>query len=585
MSITGDFSLAQISRSKGAVEVSPVTVDPFEFAAIMYEPPPPYHKDISLWGHDKLGEYYWSSQQEICNSILAERYTAVKSCHDAGKSFIASRIVAWWLDMHPPGSAFVVTTAPTAAQVSAILWREISKAHKKGDLMGKITTAGYPQWKLADGELVGYGRKPADYDQSAFQGIHADYVLVIVDEACGVEANLFNAVDSIVTNSESRVLAIGNPDDPTSHFAEICKPDSGWNVIRIDGLRTPNFTKENVEYLYCSQCQKQGNSKTLLQRIMEEEGIAYNEEEVPDDLRPRLLSPIWVEERLHRWVGSVREDDLVSGVAAQSSLFTSKVRGLFPDSNTEGVIPLGWVERAMARGRDLADSGQVPAGRKVVGVDVADSGADETCLAIRRANSILEIRKYPNVDTMESTGYVTAAINEPHAIAIVDAIGVGAGVVSRLRELKMAVRAFVASKKAEGKKDATGEFTFTNMRSYAWWHLRELLDPSKNSTVTLPDDEMLKADLTSPRWKVLSGGKIQIELKTEIRKRLGRSPDAGDAVVQAFIVDSFEVDGDVARGGVATWWGGRMVPESRVMDFDGDSELDMWASDTSGWEN
>jgi hypothetical protein len=73
-------------------------------------------------------------------------------------------------------------------------------------------------------ELVAFGQKPADHDQSAFQGIHALNPLILVDEACGVPKSIFGAVHALATNSDARVLAVGNPDDPTSHFATICKP-------------------------------------------------------------------------------------------------------------------------------------------------------------------------------------------------------------------------------------------------------------------------------------------------------------------------------------------------------------------------
>lgn len=528
--------------------------DPWEVAAKEFEPPPPYDTDIKLWASDKLGEFLWSMQEEITNSLLTERYTAVQSCHDAGKSFIAARIAAWWIDQHPPGEAFVVSTAPTSAQVSAILWREITKAHKKGGLIGSIVSAGYPQWKISGGELVGYGRKPADYSESAFQGIHARYVLVIMDEACGIDRNLFDAVDALATNEEARVLAIGNPDDPSSHFATVCRPDSGWNVIRIDGLRTPNFSQEAVEWMDCPQCRKVGARENLLTRLFREEGMAYTTEEVPDAVRPMLLSPLWVEERLHRWVGRASEEQRLSDLASQSALFTAKVRGLFPDSNTEGIIPLGWVERAVDRWRDVMARGVAPVGRKIIGADIAREGADETCLAIRKGNVTTEIRRHRIADTMETTGYIVALLNEPHAYPVVDVIGVGAGVVDRLREQGQPVRPFNAAHSANDLKDRSGEFGFRNLRAAAWWNMRELLDPSRGFDIALPDSEILKADLTTPRWRVLSGGKIQVESKDDIRKRLGRSTDEGDAVVMAHWVDSFVVGGDDDFDGALDWW-------------------------------
>jgi hypothetical protein len=81
-----------------------------------------------------------------------------------------------------------------------------------------------------------------------------------------------------------------------------------------------------------------------------------------------------------------------------------------------------------------------------------------------------------------------------------------------------------------------------------------LLDPSQpgGSVIHLPDSEILKADLTTPHWKVLSGGSIQVESKDDIRKRLGRSTDEGDAVVMCFWQGRGRVDS--AQSGAVSWW-------------------------------
>lgn len=529
-----------------------MTLTAWEAAARAFEPKPDLARDPVSWSRDRLREYWWGKQREIARSLVENRYTAVQSCHDAGKSFVASRLTTHWIDTHDVGEAFAVTTAPTAAQVEAILWREIGKAHRKAGLDGRILGGGFPQWKYGT-ELVAYGRKPADYDQAAFQGIHARFVLVVIDEACGVPKGLFDAADALATNEHARVLAIGNPDDPTSHFASICKPGSGWNVIRIDGLRTPNFTEKEVA----------SGRYPLLERLMREEGVPFSTEQVPESLREMLLSPLWVEERLARWVGKPDETTTLSQRAARSSLFTAKVRGLFPSADSEGVIPLGWVERAIDRYHDWVARGRpdLP-GRRVIGTDVAGDGEDSTCLAIRQGRAILELRRFAQGDTMETAGHVQAALNaEPHSKAIVDAIGIGAGVADRLREDGSNVLAFTASAKSTAT-DRSGEFSFLNARAAAWWNLREMLDPSYGSDLMLPDDELLKADLTTPKWKVRSGAKIQIESKDEIRKRLGRSTDAGDAVVQAFNTSAAPVDGEYAPGSGTVPWDDPTAPDA-----------------------
>lgn len=274
-----------------------------------------YEHDPVGWVRDVLGEHLWSKQREVAESVRDNRHTAVRSAHDTGKSFIASRMAAWWLSTRPPGEAFVVTSAPSFAQVRAILWREINRAHKKGSLRGDTNQT---EWWI-DGEIVAYGRKPADYDDSAFQGIHARYVLVILDEAGGIPEALWTGAETITTNEHSRILAIGNPDTPLSQFKRVCDQPL-WNVIHINGLESPNFTTE-----------------------FEDEGIPL---EISEPLRDVLLSPTWVEERTQEW-------------GIESNLYQSKVLGNFPE------VPIGQVYRELNTSQQWF--GTLPRFKRLVG--------------------------------------------------------------------------------------------------------------------------------------------------------------------------------------------------------------------------
>lgn len=499
------------------------------------------------------GEFVWSEQRRILESVRDNRYTAVHSAHDLGKSFIASRIIAWWISSHPIGEAFVVSTAPSAAQVGAIMWREVAKIHRKANLIGKINRAGYPQWYV-DAELIGYGRKPADYEQSAFQGIHAKYVLVVIDEACGVPKHLYDSIDALVTNEHCRVLAIGNPDDPASHFSSICKPGSGWNTIHLDGLRSPNITYDRVV----------GDDPAhpkwpLLAALMEAEDIPYSTEVVPDELREYLVNERWIEERIQRWAGVGRTSishldheqikDMLRQRTHGSSLFEAKVRGVFPESASDGVIPLGWLTQAVNRWRSKQGyDGTVPSeradqpGHLILGVDVARTGADETCLALRYGSYLTELHRMRVTDTMEVADRVASYMHEPNTTAVIDVIGIGAGVYDRLRRMKNEADIvgtpipFNASGGTE-RRDMLGQFKFYNSRAAAWWRMRELLDPSMGSVVALPDDEELIEELAAPRFTLYAAGRLKVESKDDIRRRIGRSTDSADAVIQAFWVD------------------------------------------------
>lgn len=461
--------------------------------------PSPYASNPVAWVKDRLGEHLWSKQTEIARSVARNRYTAVKSCHDVGKTFVAACLVAWWLDTHPPGEAFVVTTAPTAPQVEAILWREIGKAHRKGGLSGYITGGAVPAWKLdVGGEIVAYGRKPADYDQAAFQGIHARYVLVVIDEACGVPRSLYDAVDALATNEHARVLAIGNPDDPSSHFETVCKPGSGWNAIRIDGLATPNFTAQALA------------THPELADLFEREGLQPVEEHLPERLRELLLSPLWVLERMHRW-------------GTDSPLWQAKVRGEFPDVSIDTLIPAGLISAAQLR--DLPDEG-----RSSLAVDVARFGTDRTVITLARGARARVVGSYAKQATTETTGRVIAHARATGVTELrVDGVGVGGGVVDQLAEQGWRVLDMQAG------AGAVDSERFLNARAEWYWGLRERFEAGDIDID--PDDDDLAAQLGSLKYKFTSRGQVQIESKDDMRKRGLPSPDRADTLMMAYAAE------------------------------------------------
>jgi hypothetical protein len=507
----------------------------------------PYYRHPVEWSRDKLGNFLWSKQVDILTSVRDNRYTAVPACHDSSKSYTAAVATCWWLESHPLGEAFVISTAPSAPQVTTILWREVLKLHGVGELQGVINMGGAPEWKVGK-QQIAYGRKPADYNADiGFQGVHSLFPLIIVDEASGIPDLLWNAVDSLATNDNARVLAIGNPDDIASHFRSICLPGSGWNVIKIDGLQTPNMTERAA-----LEVSAQDGCGDLYQ-FMVENNIPFATEEIPEDLQPRLLGARWVAERMKRW-GVYKEPD--TGKWKTSSLWESKVRGEFPTDSTEGVIPLAWIEAAIRRWQDFFDSGADPAevpGLRRFACDVARYGKDETAIAEKQGHVVIGVERIGNQDTMTTANRLVAKLDS-HILstASVDVIGVGAGVVDRLRELGKNVYAFNAASRTD-RRDVTGEFRFANTRSAAWWHLRELLDPSNPDTnLCLPPDERLKEDLIAPRWRPAPGAIYVVEPKDETIRRLGRSPDTGDAVVMLMWNDF----GGSSNEGVIAEYGG-----------------------------
>ena len=339
-----------------------------------------------------IGNFLWSKQIEVVEAVRDNRRTAVHSCHETGKSFLAGQIVPWFVTTGDVGDTIVVTTAPTMRQVRAILWKEIRQAVRAGDLPGNLNLT---EWKVNDkdsdlDELVAFGQKPADWDPAAFQGIHALRVLVILDEACGIPEAIWDAASSLVANEESRILAIGNPDDPTSKFARICKPGSGWHVIHIGWKDTPNHPDST--------------------------------EEVPERLGKLLISQIWVTEMA----------DPMTGWGDQNPKYVSKVLGLFPEDMAGGVVPLSYLMKC-AQPREYPADNLTPI---ELGVDVG-AGGDYTSIRERRGRKVGRVWRDHSKDTMTVVGKVVMAINETGATAVkVDEIGIGLGVKDRLEELR-----------------------------------------------------------------------------------------------------------------------------------------------------
>jgi hypothetical protein len=518
------------------------------------------------WLEAHTGEWAHRIQREVWESVEANRATAVLSCNNSGKTWLAARIVVKFILDHWRQGVRVVTTAPTAAQVALLLWQEIRAAYARSrarlgpeKVPGKIIGSPYPQWKIGD-LVAGFGRKPADHEQSAMQGVHAAFVLAVLDEAGGVAQPIWDAVDKITTNEGARVLAIGNPDDRTAPFGKVTAPGSGWTVIRIDGLRTPNFNRELLET----------GPYPLTRALMRHEGIPYNDEPVPaayqDTVRQHLLHPLWVEERFTRWCGLQPEiadrmdpkqlGQLVADRAGASQLFTAAVRGDFPDNAGESVIPLGWYRRATERWADWLEGDRrrkIPPkaeqpGRLILGVDVATTnGADDTVVAVRQGNVVYEVAEYPagGDDAYETAGLVVRHIGGAlkQTAAVIDGIGIGSGVRDILRrEHGLPTVSFLASANS-GRTDRYGDFEFVNDRAAAWWRLREMLDPVKGVPLALPPSQKLEAELTAPKWWVKPSAakgrkpRIQVESKDDIRKRLGHSTDRADGVIQAVWVD------------------------------------------------
>lgn len=470
-------------------------IDPYAMAADMLDPPgggvDVYYDDpagfIQKCLRHKPDEGPTDYQLENAGLLVEHGRLCVRGPHGLGKTTTAAWLILWFaLTRDARGVDWkIITTASAWRQLEKYLWPEVRKwgmrirwieVGRGPFLQTEMMRLGL---RLTHGEAVAV----ACEDPATIEGAHADSLLYVYDEAKTIPPETFDASEGAFsgageeTSQEAFAIASSTPGEPVGRFHDIQTHAEGtedWHAIHV--------TKDMVK--------KAGR-----------------------------MGQKWADARARQW-------------GKDSAVYMNRVDGDFAGNEADGVIFLTWVEEAIARWREH----ERPEKRYLtcIGADIAEEGGDRTVLALRYGMRIEEVRRVPRGDVMQATGHIVAALkgSEGRPPVWVDAIGLGAGVVHRLRELKHAAKAFKASEKST-LRDKSGELEFRDTKAAAWWRTRELLDPANGYEVELPNDADMIGDLTAPKWKIGSSGKVEIESKEDLKKRIGRSTDTGDAVVQA----------------------------------------------------
>ncbi len=442
-----------------------------------------YINDPVAWASDVLGKHMWSKQAEIGQSVVENTHTAVVSCNGAGKSATAGIMGAWWVATRDPYEVAMICSAPTYPQIARVLFRELKDNHKTAAIRG-FSLPGHinqsEEWKLDDeyGTLIGFGRRPADTDiVSAFQGIHRRFVFVILDEAGGIPSDLYTAAEAVTTSADSRVLAIGNPDRRGTEFHRIFREDETWNKIKISAFDTPNFTGEWV----------------------------------PDDVKPLLIQPGWVNRQKQAW-------------GEDSARYRSKVLGEFPEEDDTTFFS----QQALDKGQDtdIEEDMEIPA---KLGVDLARFGDDDSVVYINRGGRLRRMSTWSKATALESATRVHQLALETGAQEVrVDGAGLGGPVVDQLAAMANGRYTVISMLGSAASPDRT---RWGNARAYNFDSLREQILTGQIDID--PDDKELMDEMMMLRYKFTNLGAIQIESKDDMRGRGVKSPDNLDSAVYA----------------------------------------------------
>lgn len=421
-------------------------------------------------------------------------YQVSKWCIPTHNSRLSATLVNWWVDTHPVDDTTVVTTATNWKQVRNVLWKEIPRVKADAGIGGKVNADA--TWKIGDRQdPIAFGMKPDDKDESGFQGVHDQYVLVIMDEAGGISKEIFTAADAITTNKFARILAIANPNDPSCYMAEVYKremrlkpEERSWNIIQFGAYDTPNFTGEVV----------------------------------PVEVATRLVQVDWVEARKKEW----GEDD---------PRFVARVLGEFPDVSDDGLFNMGRVMQSM----EAYDTSEPDEGMPItIGVDVARYGSDSSVIVSNQGGYIRIHGRYQGLNGPELARKVGELAVEMGAVEIrIDAIGVGASVLDSIYNFVPPTISVVG---IHGNAKSGDSTKWYNYRAAMYDQFAKAVADGR---VYLPDDDELHNEIASIKYEY-RGSALLIESKENMRKRGIKSPDVLDAVIYAYQNIDAIVEGD-----------------------------------------
>jgi hypothetical protein len=392
---------------------------------------------------------------------------AVSSGHGIGKSAFVSWLILWALSTFP-GTKGVVT-ANTASQLATKTWPELAKWHRL------CIVAHWFNYTATSIHSVEPGQEKtwrvdavtwSDTNTEAFAGLHnqGKRILLVFDEASGISDKVWEVAEGALTDENTEIIwaAFGNPTRSSGRFHSVCfgKLKHRW-ISRCIDSRTVSHT-----------------NKKQIQKWIEDYGV-------------------------------------------DSDFVRVRVRGLPPNASELQFIPTNTVEAA--RGKSIHESAYAFA-PKIIGVDPAYSGADETAIYLRQGLAVQKLMTVRNVaDDLTIAGYVAKFEDEHQADAVFVDMGYGTGIVSGGRSMgrNWQIVSFGSKSNKEG---------FANKRAEMWGDMKKWLAEGG----AIPDDQDLADQMTAPEYYINLRGEILLESKDDMKARGLASPDRADAVALTF---------------------------------------------------
>lgn len=430
-----------------------------------------FQKDLAgfiLWAFRwKDGEGPTDYHLDIARRWLAKRRLAVHGPHGLGKTAFASWAIIWGVMCFD--EVKVVTTASVWRQLSKFLWPEVHKWARRLD------------WAKV-------GRPPFTPDE-------LQVLALKVGENRQAFAVASNDADSIEGAHSEVVIYI--------YDEAKAIPDEIWDAT--EGAMTDD---RSLALAISTPGDRSGRFYQICSHQKGYEDWDVRHVTIDEAVKAGRISPEWVRARRAQW-------------GKDSPVYQARVLGIFPEQGEDQLIHQGWIEAARESDLKIGDA------KLHLGVDVARFGDDDSCIIGRKGDVAVEGEIIHGQDTMSLVG----RISRRKVSCAVDEIGVGAGVVDRLKELDVKVRGVNVGAGAVDK-DA-----FANLRAEGYWLLRQRFEKGEISLRHLPKPlyDRLSGELVAIKYAYTSKGQLKIVAKEDMRRDLGFSPDVADALMLAFL--------------------------------------------------
>ena len=436
-----------------------------------YDDPYGYVSYAFDWGVGELEEFdgpdEWQKAQltRIGEKFKEDPETTIReataSGHGIGKSCEVAWIILWAMSTRPHLNG--VITANTTTQLSTKTWRELALWHKRAINNHWFKWTATKFFHVDHPETWFCAAVPnTEHNSEAFAGLHAKHVLLIFDEASGIPDVIWEVAEGAMTTPRAMWFVYGNPTKNTGRFRECFHSDKErWQHRQIDSRSCKMTNKKEID----------------------------------------------------EWKKVYGED---------SDFFKVRVKGQFPRLGVVQFIPTDVVDKAMQSDIPFESYMTMPL---VLGVDVARFGDDKSVVALRQGRKVLRIWRFQELNTMQLATEVAHIIKDVRPDAVFcDVIGVGAGVVDRLRMLNFEIIEVNAGLKAQEEE------IYFNKRAEMWGRMKNWLIAGAD----IPNDEKLRKALIGVEYGYDMKERIMLERKKDMKARGLESPDDAEAIAHTF---------------------------------------------------